>query len=63
MEIHRHPRSLDNSLKVLSGRELFGLTPRITFGEVLSSANYQNFLSEVEQSARRTLNQHLSHFK
>ena len=49
--------------QVLSGRELFGLTPRVTFGEVLSSANHQNVLSEIEQSARRTLTQHLSHFK
>jgi hypothetical protein len=49
--------------QVLSGRELFGLTPQVTFGEVLSSANHQNVLSEVEQSARRTLKKHLSHFK
>jgi hypothetical protein len=48
--------------QILSGKELFGLTPRVTFGEVLSSANHQNILSEIEQSARRTLNRHLSSF-
>jgi hypothetical protein len=49
--------------QVLSGREVFGLTPHVTFGEVLSSANHQIVLSEVEQSARRTLKKHLSQFK
>jgi hypothetical protein len=46
--------------QLLSGRELFGLTPRVTFGEVLSSTNHQHALSEIEQSARRTLTRHLS---
>lgn len=49
--------------QILSGKELFGLTPRVTFGEVLSSADHQNVLSEIEQSARRTLNKHLAYFK
>ncbi|MBK8419760.1 1-acyl-sn-glycerol-3-phosphate acyltransferase [Candidatus Villigracilis saccharophilus] len=49
--------------QVLSDRELFGLTPRVTFGEVLSGANHQNVLLEVEQSARRVLQQHLSYAK
>ena len=48
--------------QILSGKELFGLTPRVTFGEVLSSADHQNILSEIEQSARRTLIRHLSSF-
>ena len=48
--------------QILSGKELFGLTPRVTFGEVLSSANHQLMLSEIEHSARRTLQQHLSYF-
>jgi hypothetical protein len=47
--------------QVLSGKELFGLTPRVTFGEVLSSLNHQNVLVEIEQSARRTMAKHLSY--
>jgi 1-acyl-sn-glycerol-3-phosphate acyltransferase len=47
--------------QVLSGKELFGLTPRVTFGEVLSSLNHQNILAEIEQSARRTMLKHLSY--
>ena len=46
--------------QVLTGKELFGLTPRVTFGEVLSSINHQNILAEIEQSARRTMAKHLS---
>ncbi len=49
--------------QVLSGRELFGLSPRVTFGEVLSGTNHQSVLLEVEQSARRVLQQHLSYIK
>ena len=48
--------------QVLSGRELFGLEARVTFGELLSSGNRQNVLAEIERSARRTLLQHLSSF-
>lgn len=47
--------------QIMSSRELFGLTPRVTFGEVLSSASHQHILSEIEQSAQRTLQQHLSY--
>lgn len=43
-----------------SGKEVFGLTPRVTFGEVLSSTNHGHFLAEIERSARRTLQQHVS---
>ena len=46
--------------QTLSGKELFGLTPRVTFGELLASTNQQNLLAEIEQSARRTLAKHLS---
>jgi hypothetical protein len=48
--------------QVLSGKELFGLKPRVTFGEVLSSANHKHILTEVESSARRTLIQHQALF-
>jgi hypothetical protein len=49
--------------QILTGKELFGLTPRVTFGEVLSSSNPQHILSEVEQAARCTLQRHQSLFK
>ncbi|MBK9926819.1 MAG: 1-acyl-sn-glycerol-3-phosphate acyltransferase [Anaerolineales bacterium] len=45
--------------QILSGKELYGLTPRVTFGEVLSSANHEHILTEVERSARRTLARHM----
>lgn len=48
--------------QVLSGRELFRLTPRVTFGEVLTSADHKIVLAEIERSARRTLAKHLSLF-
>jgi hypothetical protein len=46
--------------QILSGKELFGLTPRVTFGEVLSSLHHRFLLAEIEGTARRTLMQHLS---
>ncbi len=45
--------------QVSSGRELFGLTPRVTFGELLESLNPRNILTEIERAARRTLEKHL----
>ena len=45
--------------QMLSGREIFGLTPRITFGEILTGENHEGVLAEIEQSARRTLYQHM----
>ena len=47
--------------QAISGRELFGLKPQVTFGEVLSSVNPQSILTEVERAARRTLDMHMSH--
>ncbi len=49
--------------QVLSGKELFGLTPHVTFGEVLSGGTSQHILPEIERSARRTLIQHFSNFR
>jgi len=46
--------------QVLSGEELYGLTPRVTFGEILSGAEHQHLLAKIEQSARQTLELHLS---
>jgi hypothetical protein len=44
--------------QALSGRELFGLTPRVTFGEIVEGA-HQNVLGQVHESARRVLRQHM----
>jgi hypothetical protein len=41
--------------QALSGRELFGLRPRVTFGELLSD---EVTLAEIENAARRTLGKH-----
>jgi len=41
-------------------RQYNGLTPRVSFDEVLSSANHRHMLPEVGQSARRTLERHIS---
>ncbi|HEX2996290.1 MAG TPA: 1-acyl-sn-glycerol-3-phosphate acyltransferase [Anaerolineales bacterium] len=46
--------------QIASGKELFGLTPRVTFGEVLSSTDHKRIVPEIEQAARRTLIRHFS---
>ncbi len=43
-----------------SGKELFGLRPRVTFGELLVNDNQRVGLAEIEQAAKRTLAKHLS---
>lgn len=43
-------------LQAWSGRELFGLRPRITFGELLSG---NTTLTDIEAAARQTLTKHL----
>ena len=45
--------------QMLSGRETFGLTPRITFGEVVEGAQ-QHILDSVHEAARRVLHQHMA---
>lgn len=49
--------------QVLSGRELFGLKPQVTFGELLEGIDPSNILAEVEHAARRTLQKHIAHFQ
>lgn len=44
--------------QMISGREIFGLKPRVTFGEVVSGINHENILADIEHAARRTLSQH-----
>jgi hypothetical protein len=46
--------------QILSGRETFGLTPRITFGETISGENHMHLLDEIEKTARRTLQYHMT---
>ena len=45
--------------QTLSGKELFGLTPRVTFGEIVAGATNQHVLAEVSAAARRTLEKHM----
>lgn len=46
--------------QMLAGRELFGLTPRVTFGELVGGANHTHTLAEIEHAARRTLHTHMA---
>jgi Acyltransferase len=46
--------------QMLSGRELFGLTPRVTFGEVVTGESREHILAKIEGAARRTLNRHMA---
>ena len=45
--------------QALSGKELFGLQARVTFGELLISASHETTLAEIEQAAARTMAKHL----
>ncbi len=44
----------------LTGRETFGLTPRVTFGEIVGGKNHAHTLAEIEHAARRTLQTHMT---
>ena len=46
--------------QILSRRQIFDLTPRVTFGEILTGNNHEHMLAEVEQAACRTLEKHMS---
>ena len=46
--------------QILSGRQAFDLTPRVTFGEVLTGNHHEHVLAEVEQAACRTLARHMA---
>jgi hypothetical protein len=49
--------------QVLSGRELFGLTPRVTFGELISINNtpdHEDMLETINKSAHRVLKSHMA---
>jgi hypothetical protein len=46
--------------QILGGRQKFDLTPRVTFGEVLTGDHREHVLAEVEQAACRTLEKHMA---
>lgn len=46
--------------QALSGRELFGLQSRVTFGELIDGGSCETILAEVESAARRTMMRHVS---
>jgi len=46
--------------QILSGRQIFDLKPRVTFGEVLAGNHHEHVLAEVEQAACRTLARHMT---
>jgi hypothetical protein len=46
--------------QALSGKELFGLRARVTFGELLEGCGYETTLAEIEAAAKRTMTRHLS---
>jgi 1-acyl-sn-glycerol-3-phosphate acyltransferase len=46
--------------QLLSDRQIFDLVPRVTFGEILSGKDHAHMLAEIEQAARRTLDQHMT---
>jgi hypothetical protein len=46
--------------QLLSGKQLFDLTPRVTFGEIIQGNNRHHVLAEIEDAARRTLAKHMA---
>jgi hypothetical protein len=46
--------------QILSGKQIFDLAPRVTFGEVLIGNHHEHLLPEVEQAACRTLERHMA---
>ncbi len=47
------------SRQLLSGKQLFDLTPRVTFGETIQGTNHEDLLADIEHAARRTLVKHM----
>jgi hypothetical protein len=49
--------------QILSGKEIFGLTPRVTFGELISIHNtidHEHMLQTIHESAHRVLKTHMA---
>ena len=50
--------------QILSGREIFGLTPRVTFGELINISNttdHEHMLQTINKAAHRVLKTHMAH--
>jgi len=45
--------------QLLTGREIFGLNPRVTFGEVICGDNHKHPLTKIERAAHLTLQNHV----
>ena len=45
--------------QMMTGKELFGLEAKVTFGEVVSGSTYQHTLDEIKNAAHKTFQQHL----
>ena len=46
--------------QMLSGKQLFDLVPRVTFGEVIAGNIHEHMLADIEHAACRTLEQHMT---
>jgi hypothetical protein len=46
--------------QALSGREVFGLRPRVTFGEIVVAGEHKDVMAAVEAAMRRTMALHLA---
>jgi len=49
--------------QMLAGNELFGLKSQVSFGEIVSNHGQNDLLDQIEQAARRTLDNHLEMIK
>lgn len=47
------------SRQLLSGKQIFDLKPRVTFGEIIQGTNHDDLLADIEHAARRTLVKHM----
>ncbi len=43
----------------LTGSEIYGLTPKVTFGELVKGHSHEHMLAEIEQTACRILQSHM----
>ncbi len=48
------------SRQLLSGKQLFNLTPRVTFSEIIQGTNHADLLADIEHAARRALVKHMA---
>ena len=52
--------------QIMTGKEMFGLTPRVTFGDLISAdaqhtANHEDMLERINHSAHKVLEVHMTH--